>query len=539
MARLLVVQHEPDAPVAWLGEWWTELGLELDVVRGDLGEPVASSWAAGHDGLVVLGGAMGACDDARRRVARPDPCPHRGCRRPRGARARGLPRSPARRGGPRRLGGAQPLRPHHRPGSGAADRCRGIRPVAWAVSTGCAAIHYNDDVVTVVPAGATVLATLPDGRPQAIRFGPQAWGVQFHPETSPEVFGAWLRWDSPDGLTPEQEVLLGQVQAARETPAGGVAALRGEVRGAGRGGCRGATCVSRHLLSGPLPHRRSIASGGSRTPAVDPAATENAMSASASAQSRERVVILGAAGRDFHDFNLMYRDDPGVEVVAFTATQIPDIAGRAYPRELAGPLYPHGIPIVDEDELESLVAREHVDTVVLAYSDLSHAQVMHLGSRVIASGADFVVPGTRRTTLRSRRPVVAVTAVRTGVGKSQTTRYVARLLRDMGLRVVAVRHPMPYGDLAAQACQRFETPEDLVRHECTIEEREEYEPHIEAGVVVYAGVDYAQILARAEAEADVVLWDGGNNDLPFYAPDLHLVARRPAAPRRRGRLPPG
>ena len=254
------------------------------------------------------------------------------------------------------------------------------------------------------------------------------------------------------------------------------------------------------------------------------------MSASASAQSRERVVILGAAGRDFHDFNLMYREDPGVEVVAFTATQIPDIAGRAYPRELAGPLYPHGIPIVDEDQLESLVAREHVDTVVLAYSDLSHTQVMHLGSRVIASGADFVVPGTRRTMLRSRRPVVAVTAVRTGVGKSQTTRYVARLLRDMGLRVVAVRHPMPYGDLAAQACQRFETPEDLVRHECTIEEREEYEPHIEAGVVVYAGVDYAQILARAEAEADVVLWDGGNNDLPFYAPDLHLSLADPLRP---------
>ncbi len=168
--------------------------------------------------------------------------------------------------------------------------------------------------------------------------------------------------------------------------------------------------------------------------------------------------------------------------------------------------------------------------MVLAYSDLSHAQVMHLGSRVIATGADFVVPGTRRTTLRSRRPVVAVTAVRTGVGKSQTTRYVARLLQDLGLRVVAVRHPMPYGDLAAQACQRFETVEDLVRHECTIEEREEYEPHIDAGVVVYAGVDYGQILREAEAEADVVLWDGGNNDLPFYAPDLHLVLADPLRP---------
>ena len=247
-------------------------------------------------------------------------------------------------------------------------------------------------------------------------------------------------------------------------------------------------------------------------------------------ESRERVVILGAAGRDFHDFNLMYREDPGVEVVAFTATQIPDIQGRTYPPELAGPLYPHGIRIVDESELEAIVARERVDTVVLAYSDLSHAQVMHLGSRVIATGADFVVPGTRRTTLRSRRPVVAVTAVRTGVGKSQTTRYVARLLQGMGLRVVAVRHPMPYGDLAAQTCQRFETVEDLVRHHCTIEEREEYEPHIESGVVVYAGVDYGRILREAESEADVVLWDGGNNDLPFYAADLHLVLADPLRP---------
>ena len=254
------------------------------------------------------------------------------------------------------------------------------------------------------------------------------------------------------------------------------------------------------------------------------------MSSSASARTRERVVILGAAGRDFHDFNLMYRDDPAVEVVAFTATQIPDIDGRTYPPELAGPLYPNGIPIVGESDLESVVARDRVDTVVLAYSDLSHAQVMHLGSRVVATGADFVVPGTRRTMLRSRRPVVAVTAVRTGVGKSQTTRYVAQLLQDMGLQVVAVRHPMPYGDLSAQACQRFESVEDLVRHQCTIEEREEYEPHIEAGVIVYAGVDYGQILREAEAEADVVLWDGGNNDLPFFAPDLHVVLADPLRP---------
>jgi predicted GTPase len=254
------------------------------------------------------------------------------------------------------------------------------------------------------------------------------------------------------------------------------------------------------------------------------------MSAPTSAAPRERVLVLGAAGRDFHHFNVLYREDPTVEVVAFTATQIPDIDGRTYPAELAGPLYPDGIRIVDESGFEELVASERVDTVVLAYSDLAHASVMHLASRAVAAGADFVVPGARRTTLRSRRPVVAVTAVRTGVGKSQTTRYVARLLRSMGLRVVAVRHPMPYGDLAAQACQRFETLDDLVRHDCTIEEREEYEPHIMAGCVVYAGVDYARILREAETEADVVLWDGGNNDLPFYAPDLHLVLADPLRP---------
>jgi predicted GTPase len=254
------------------------------------------------------------------------------------------------------------------------------------------------------------------------------------------------------------------------------------------------------------------------------------MSALAPAASRERVVILGAAGRDFHDFNVVYRDDPDTEVLAFTATQIPDIEGRTYPPELSGPLYPHGIPVVDEAELERLVAEDRVDTVVLAYSDLSHPAVMHLASRTVAAGADFLVPGARRSTLVSSRPVVAVTAVRTGVGKSQTTRYLARLLQDLGQRVVAVRHPMPYGDLAAQAVQRFATPEDLVRHHCTIEEREEYEPHIEAGVVVYAGVDYARILHEAEAEADVVLWDGGNNDIPFYAPELHLVLVDPLRP---------
>ena len=239
--------------------------------------------------------------------------------------------------------------------------------------------------------------------------------------------------------------------------------------------------------------------------------------------ARTRVVLLGAAGRDFHDFNVVFRDDPGVEVVAFTATQIPDIDGRRYPPELAGSLYPQGIPIVAESELQDLLAREGVDLVVFAYSDVRHEQVMHLASQCIAAGADFRLHGARRTMLRSSKPVVAVTAVRTGVGKSQTTRYVARLLREQGLRVVAVRHPMPYGDLAAQACQRFATYADLDRYDCTIEEREEYEPHLDAGVV-------ERILREAEREADVVLWDGGNNDLPFYAPDLHVVLADPLRP---------
>ncbi|CAN7173298.1 cyclic 2,3-diphosphoglycerate synthase [Terrabacter sp. LjRoot27] len=246
--------------------------------------------------------------------------------------------------------------------------------------------------------------------------------------------------------------------------------------------------------------------------------------------SRTRVVILGAAGRDFHDFNVVFRDDPAYEVVAFTATQIPDIDGRRYPPELAGPFYPQGIPIVAESELTDLVEREHVDVVVFAYSDVRHEQVMHLASRCIAAGADFRLHSARRTMLRSTKPVVAVTAVRTGVGKSQTTRYLARMLIDLGLRVVAVRHPMPYGDLAAQACQRFATYADLDRHDCTIEEREEYEPHLDAGVVVYAGVDYERILREAEQEADVILWDGGNNDLPFYVPDLHVVLADPLRP---------
>ena len=246
--------------------------------------------------------------------------------------------------------------------------------------------------------------------------------------------------------------------------------------------------------------------------------------------SLRKVVILGAAGRDFHNFNVVFRDNPHYRVVAFTATQIPDIEGRTYPSELAGGLYPQGIPIVEEAELTDLIRREQADVAVFAYSDLAHEQVMHLGSRCIAAGADFWLQSARSTMLASTKPVIAVTAVRTGVGKSQTTRYLSRILRDLDQEVVAIRHPMPYGDLVAQACQRFATYEDLDRHETTIEEREEYEPHIDNGFVVYAGVDYEQILRAAEQEADVILWDGGNNDMPFYAPDLHVVLVDPLRP---------
>ena len=252
-----------------------------------------------------------------------------------------------------------------------------------------------------------------------------------------------------------------------------------------------------------------------------------------------RVVILGAAGRDFHNFNVVFRDDPGHEVVAFTATQIPDIEGRTYPAALAGSLYPQGIPIVDESELRDLIGRERVDVAVFAYSDVPHEQVMHLGSTCIAAGADFLLQSARSTMLTSNLPVIAVTAVRTGVGKSQTTRYLSRILKDMGKKVVAIRHPMPYGDLAKQAAQRFETYADLDVHDCTIEEREEYEPHIDNGFVVYAGVDYEQILRQAEKEAEVILWDGGNNDLPFYSPDLHIVLADPLRPGDEARFHPG
>ncbi|KAA0253331.1 GTPase [Acidobacteria bacterium ACD] len=244
------------------------------------------------------------------------------------------------------------------------------------------------------------------------------------------------------------------------------------------------------------------------------------------AQTVRRVVILGAAGRDFHNFNTVYRDDPSHRVVAFTATQIPGIDDRRYPAALAGPLYPEGIPIVPEAELPELIRREKVDVCVFSYSDVTHEHVMHLGSIALAAGADYQLLGGR-TMLPSKVPVVAITAVRTGAGKSQTTRYVSSILKKMGKKVVAVRHPMPYGDLAAQACQRFATYADLDAQKCTIEEREEYEPHIDNGFVVYAGVDYEKILRSAEAEADVVLWDGGNNDLPFYVPDLHLCIADP------------
>ncbi len=252
-----------------------------------------------------------------------------------------------------------------------------------------------------------------------------------------------------------------------------------------------------------------------------------------------RVLIMGAAGRDFHDFNVVYRDDPGVEVVAFTATQIPGIADRRYPAELAGERYPVGIPIHHEDELEALIRELAVDTVVFAYSDVSHETVMHAASRALAAGADFELLGPARTMVASRRPVVAVCAVRTGSGKSQTSRYVARALEAKGLKVAVVRHPMPYGDLVAQRVQRYETYADLDRYDTTIEEREEYEPHLDAGRLVFAGVDYEQILRAAEAEADVVLWDGGNNDLPFYRPDLHVVVVDPLRPGHELRYHPG
>lgn len=243
-----------------------------------------------------------------------------------------------------------------------------------------------------------------------------------------------------------------------------------------------------------------------------------------------KVLILGAAGRDFHDFNMVFRQDPRYEVVAFTAAQIPFIEDRRYPSVLAGPLYPEGIPIYPETELESLIERHRIHEVVFAYSDVSHEEVMRMASRVVARGADFRLLGTRATMLRASKPVVSVCAVRTGAGKSPVSRTVVALLRDVGLRVAVVRHPMPYGDLARQVVQRFAALEDLQTAQCTIEEMEEYEPHVRQGTVVYAGVDYERILRQAEAEADVLVWDGGNNDVPFFESDLEIVLVDPLRP---------
>jgi predicted GTPase len=248
------------------------------------------------------------------------------------------------------------------------------------------------------------------------------------------------------------------------------------------------------------------------------------------ADKTRRIIIMGAAGRDFHNFNVAYRDDAGSRVVAFTATQIPDIAGRRYPPSLAGDRYPDGIPIVDEDELAGLCRKEQVDQVVFSYSDISHDQVMHKASIALAAGADFVMLGPEQTMLRSKLPVIAVCAVRTGCGKSQTARWLSAQLKQHGLKVAVIRHPMPYGDLERQAVQRFESRADLDAADCTIEEREEYEPHLLLDNVVYAGVDYAAIVARAEVEADIILWDGGNNDFPFIRPDLHIVLVDPLRP---------
>lgn len=242
---------------------------------------------------------------------------------------------------------------------------------------------------------------------------------------------------------------------------------------------------------------------------------------------RKKIIILGAAGRDFHNFNVHFRDNESYDVVAFTAAQIPDIDGRMYPGCLAGHLYPNGIPIYPESALETLIVEHDVDEVIMAYSDLPYGRVMQLGSRVLAKGADFTLMGPKSTMLTSTKPVIAICASRTGSGKSQVSRKIARMLKEQGYRVAAIRHPMPYGDLSRQVCQRFETYEDLDRQKTTIEEREEYEPHIDNGILVFAGVDYERILRAAEQEADVIIWDGGNNDFSFYHADLYLTVVDP------------
>lgn len=255
--------------------------------------------------------------------------------------------------------------------------------------------------------------------------------------------------------------------------------------------------------------------------------------------TKQRILIMGAAGRDFHDFNSYFRDNPAYEVVAFTATQIPNIEGRRYPPALAGSLYPQGIPIYAESELADLIDRHDIDQVIFSYSDINHDYVMHKASQVLAAGAGFRLLGPRQTMLKSQKPVVAVCAARTGSGKSQTTRRVCQILQDLKRQVVAIRHPMPYGNLVVQAVQRFAEYDDLDEYECTIEEREEYEPHLSRGTIVYAGVDYEAILRQAESEAEVIVWDGGNNDLPFYDPDLHLVVVDPHRPGHEVRYHPG
>ncbi len=260
-----------------------------------------------------------------------------------------------------------------------------------------------------------------------------------------------------------------------------------------------------------------------------------------SSHKPQRILIAGAAGRDFHDFNTAFRHNDQYQVVAFTATQIPNIEGRIYPAALSGPLYPEGIPIHPESELEELIAKHQIDDVFFSYSDISHEYVMHLVSRVMATGAGFRFLAPRQSMLKSKKPMVSVCAVRTGCGKSQTSRHILSILQDeLGYeKVVAIRHPMPYGDLAAQAVQRFASYEDMDMHNCTIEEREEYEPYVERGAVIYAGVDYEAILRQAEAEADIIIWDGGNNDVPFYATDFHIVVTDPHRPGHELRYHPG
>ena len=243
--------------------------------------------------------------------------------------------------------------------------------------------------------------------------------------------------------------------------------------------------------------------------------------------SRTKTLIMGAAGRDFHNFNTFYRDNDQYDVIAFTATQIPDIEDRIYPPELAGSLYPNGIPIYDESDLLSLISKHNIDEVVFSYSDLSHIDVMHKGAIVNAAGADFKMMGMRRTAVKSTKPVIGICAIRTGCGKSQTTRRVAEILKGAGKKVAVIRHPMPYGNLSEQVVQRFEMLEDLEKHKCTIEEMEEYEPHINHGTIVYAGIDYEAIVRQAEKEADIILWDGGNNDMPFYQTDMLIVVADP------------